>query len=97
MTGFQTCALPIWATFQERLGSRDFDAINAGWALPLESDPGPVWHSKHAPAEKETSNHAGLADARVDELIEGLQRENDGRSGERRGGQEWRGARGAAE
>ena len=64
-----------WATYLERILARDFDAMNMAWVPPLESDPEQVWHSKNA-GEK-TSNHYGLADPRVDELIDRGRRELD--------------------
>ena len=65
-----------WATFLEHLLDRDFDAANLAWTLPdPESDPEQIWHSKHA--ETRSSNHAGMVDPIVDELIERGQKELD--------------------
>lgn len=67
-----------WATMLEHLLDRDFDACNLAWTLPTpESDPEQLWHSMNAPQDKRSSNHSGLADELVDELIEAGQRELD--------------------
>ncbi len=67
-----------WATFLEHILNRDFDACNLAWTLPTpESDPEQLWHSMNAVFDKRTSNHAGLDDALVDELIEAGQIELD--------------------
>jgi peptide/nickel transport system substrate-binding protein len=64
-----------WAAFTERLNQRDFDAANLGWIMPLEGDPEQAWHSKWS--VKASSNRSGLADPKVDQLIEALQVELD--------------------
>jgi peptide/nickel transport system substrate-binding protein len=67
-----------WATFLEHILDRDFDACNLAWTLPTpESDPEQIWHSMNAVFDKRSSNHAGLADDLVDELIEAGQKELD--------------------
>ncbi len=69
-----------WATLQERLRNRDFDATSLAWAPPLESDPGMIWHSSGAEVGARGSNYAGVADPEVDALIERGQRELDPRA-----------------
>ena len=60
-----------WATLLERVLDRDFDAVNMAWTLPTpESDPWQIWHGDEAAFDKRTSNHAGLNDPEVNELIE---------------------------
>ena len=63
------------AAIQERSKSRDFDSYSLAWALPTESDPEQVWHSKNAAAG--SSNTTGLQDPEVDRLIALGQRELD--------------------
>ena len=65
-----------WASFMERLDSRDFDSANLAWITPVESDPEQIWHSKWADVER-SSNRGGFKDAEVDRLIEALQVELD--------------------
>ena len=66
-----------WPTFQERVLNRDFDSFNKAWSVPFEGDPEQYWHSKWAAKELRSSNNSGLADPRVDALIEAGQREVD--------------------
>ncbi|MFT7465389.1 MAG: peptide/nickel transport system substrate-binding protein [Pseudohongiellaceae bacterium] len=67
-----------WATFLEKILDRDFDACNLAWTLPTpESDPEQLWHGKNAVQELRSSNHAGLDDELVNELIEAGQIELD--------------------
>ncbi len=66
-----------WATFLEKLKSRQFDMSNLAWVPPLESDPEQLWHSKWGAYDKESSNNSGVMDPKVDELIERGQRELD--------------------
>ena len=65
------------AALQERAKARDFDAFALAWALPSESDPEQVWHSKNGAPGVRSSNMTGLQDAEVDRLIEAGQRELD--------------------
>ncbi len=57
-----------FGTARERAAKREFDAYLTGYALPTESDPEAVFHSRTASGP--TQNFAGLADAEVDRLIE---------------------------
>ena len=53
----------------ERIKEREYDACNLAWVPELESDPEQLWHSSLAPTGMRSSNHPGVADARVDELL----------------------------
>ena len=66
-----------WATFLEKIKSRQFDAANLAWVPPLESDPEQLWHSKWGKYEARGSNNSGVMDPHVDRLIEAGQRELD--------------------
>ncbi len=66
-----------WATFLDRLLDREYDAAHLGWAMPLESDPEQLWHSRWGQPERRSSNHPGVMDPHVDELIERGQKELD--------------------
>jgi ABC-type dipeptide/oligopeptide/nickel transport system permease component len=65
-----------WATYMERLNARDFDAGIGSWAVDVtENDPVQLWHSQSA--GRGGSNHAGVIDPHVDELIARGARELD--------------------
>ncbi len=66
-----------WATFLEKLKSRQFDACNLAWVPELESDPEQLWHSKWGAYEMRGSNNSGVMDPVLDELIRRGQRELD--------------------
>jgi len=66
-----------WATFLERVLDREFDAINLAWVPPLESDPEQLWDSKSGARGVRSSNHSGVVDPKVDEIIHRGQRELD--------------------
>ncbi|MDA1267309.1 MAG: ABC transporter substrate-binding protein, partial [Planctomycetota bacterium] len=66
-----------WATFLEKLKTRQFDLANLAWVPELESDPEQLWHSKWGEYDKESSNNSGVMDPKVDELIARGQRELD--------------------
>ncbi len=67
-----------WATFLEKILSRDFDACNLAWVITdVESDPYQIWHGNEAEFNRRTSNHAGLKDAVVDSLIDNIRIELD--------------------
>lgn len=61
-----------WASFIDKVKSRDFDVVNLGWAMSLESDPFQIWHGSQAGADKRGSNHVSFSDPEADELIEML-------------------------
>ncbi len=65
-----------WASYIDRVYSRDFDAAGLSWSVVVpEADPQQLWHSSGAPVGVRGSNHAGVADPHVDELIARGQRE----------------------
>ena len=65
-----------WATYRARMDARDFDGGMAGWAVDVtENDPIQLWHS--SAAGPGGSNHAGVIDAHVDDLIARGDRELD--------------------
>jgi peptide/nickel transport system substrate-binding protein len=66
-----------WATFLEKLKSRQFDAANLAWVPTLESDPEQLWASKWGKYDVRGSNNSGVMDAELDELISQGQRELD--------------------
>ncbi len=61
-----------WASFIDKVKSKDFDAVNLGWASPIESDPFQIWHGSQAGADKRGSNHVSFNNAEADALIEQL-------------------------
>ena len=63
-----------WATFQERLHNRKFDACMLAWLTGLATDPYQLWHSSQA---EKGSNYPGLKLPEVDRLIEEARREFD--------------------
>lgn len=58
-----------WATFLERINKRDYDGCNLAWLPGLEDDPEQLWHSKWGAEGVEGSNHSGVMDPYIDELI----------------------------
>ena len=66
-----------WATFLEKMKTRQFDAVNLAWVPELESDPEQLWHSKWGEYDARGSNNAGVMDAQVDAMIATGQRELD--------------------
>jgi peptide/nickel transport system substrate-binding protein len=63
-----------WATFQERLNNRKFDACMLAWYTTPLPDPYQLWHSTQADSG---SNYPGLALEETDALIENIRREFD--------------------
>lgn len=63
------------AALVDALRKREFDCVALALALPFESDPEQLWHSKWATSS--SANRSGLRDERVDRLIESIQRETD--------------------
>ena len=53
-------------SLRERLRSRDFEAVLAGWAAGLAIDPSPVWHS----GEPSEFNFVGYDNPRVNSVID---------------------------
>ncbi len=66
-----------WATFLEKMKTRQFDGCNLAWVPPLESDPEQVWHSKWGAYDARGSNNAGVQDPKIDAFIAAGQRELD--------------------
>jgi peptide/nickel transport system substrate-binding protein len=66
-----------WATFLDRLKSRDFDGCNLAWVSPLESDPEQLWHSKWGRPDARGSNNSGVMEPVLDKMIRAIQREID--------------------
>jgi ABC-type transport system substrate-binding protein len=66
-----------WATFLEKMKTRQFDGCNLAWVPSLESDPEQLWHSKWGEFDARGSNNAGVMDPKIDELIAAGQRELD--------------------
>ncbi len=58
-----------WATFIEKMRTREFDAVNLAWVPELESDPEQLWHSRWGAFEARSSNNAGVTDPVLDEMI----------------------------
>ena len=63
-----------WATFQERLINRNFDACMLAWLTPIAQDPYQLWHSTQA---EKGSNYPGLKVDEVDEILETARAELD--------------------
>ena len=60
-----------WSVYLQRLESRNYEACNLSWTMPLDPDPFQVWHSSQAELPG-SSNHVGFANAEADRLIEQL-------------------------
>jgi len=65
-----------WATFSERLDSRNFDAAPLAWSNPgvIDADPYQIWHSSQA---EKGSNFVGFSNPEVDKIIEQARLEFD--------------------
>jgi len=63
-----------WATFEQQVDDRKFDAVAMAWSLPVEGDPYQLWHSSQA---EKGSNYVGFINAEADEIIEKGRREFD--------------------
>lgn len=63
-----------WATFEQQVQDRKFDAVAMGWSLDVEGDPFQLWHSSQA---EKGSNYVGFVNAEADEIIEKGRREFD--------------------
>jgi len=61
-----------WASFIDKIRSKDFDICTLRWATPIESDPYQIWHSSGAGKESRGSNHVSFNNPLGDELIEQL-------------------------
>jgi peptide/nickel transport system substrate-binding protein len=58
-----------WASFLERVMSRNFDVVVMSWAMELESDPYQLFHGSQADPDLRRSNPVGFKNALADELI----------------------------
>jgi peptide/nickel transport system substrate-binding protein len=61
-----------WASFIDKIRSKDFDICTLSWATPVESDPFQIWHSSGAGRGSRGSNHVSFNSPLGDELIEML-------------------------
>ena len=61
-----------WATYQQRLKKRDFDAYSGSWSLDYEYDPHGLWHSSTADIP-ESSNFISFRDPQMDALIDAFE------------------------
>ncbi len=56
-----------WATFQQRVHDRNFDACMLAWLMPIMPDPYQLWHSSQA---EDGSNYPGFKNAEADKIME---------------------------
>ncbi|MFC1735984.1 peptide-binding protein [Candidatus Hydrogenedentota bacterium] len=63
-----------WATFEQKVTDRDYDATTMRWKLVPEADPYQIWHSSQA---EKGSNFVGFVNAEADDIIERSRREFD--------------------
>jgi len=63
-----------WATFEQQVHERKFDATTMSWGMPIEGDPYQTWHSSQA---AKGSNYVGFVNAEADKIIEEGRREFD--------------------
>jgi peptide/nickel transport system substrate-binding protein len=63
-----------WATFEQQVQDRKFDAVAMAWSMEIEGDPYQLWHSSQA---EKGSNFVGFVNAEADEMIEKGRREFD--------------------
>jgi peptide/nickel transport system substrate-binding protein len=64
-----------WATFLERVDTRNFDAVRLGWSgPPIEGDPYQVWHSSQA---EKGSNFVGFKNVEADRIMDQARLEFD--------------------
>ena len=61
-----------WASFIDKVKSKQCDVITLSWAMAVENDPFQIWHSSEAAREKRGSNTISFRNAQADELIEML-------------------------
>jgi len=63
-----------WATFEQQVQDRKFDATTMSWSMEIEGDPYQLWHSSQA---EKGSNYVGFVNAEADKIIEEGRREFD--------------------
>jgi peptide/nickel transport system substrate-binding protein len=76
--GIEMSIRPLeWATYSERLDSRNFDAAPLAWSNPsvVDADPYQIWHSSQR--EGKGSNYVGFANEEADKLMEQARLEFD--------------------
>ncbi len=56
-----------WATFQQRVHDRNFDACMLAWLLPIMPDPYQLWHSSQA---ESGSNYPGFINEEADKIMD---------------------------
>ncbi|MEZ6067553.1 MAG: ABC transporter substrate-binding protein [Planctomycetaceae bacterium] len=66
-----------FASFIEKVKSKEYDACTLGWSQSLESDPQQIWHSSEGGLASRGSNHVSYANPEVDRLIEMMRLELD--------------------
>lgn len=59
-----------WASFLDKIKSKDYDVVSLSWVQGPESDPFQIWHSSEAGPGKRSSNHVSFMNAEADRLIE---------------------------
>lgn len=59
-----------WASFVDKLQSKECDALMLRWTMPPESDPFQIWHSSEGAREKRGSNFISFRNQQADDLIE---------------------------
>ena len=61
-----------WASFLDKIMSKEFDVTSLSWVSDFESDPYQLWHSSGAGKGKRSSNHVSFDNAEADALIEAI-------------------------
>jgi peptide/nickel transport system substrate-binding protein len=56
-----------WATFQQRVHERNFDACMLAWLMPIMPDPYQLWHSSQA---ENGSNYPGFKNEEADQIMD---------------------------
>lgn len=59
-----------WASFVDKLRSKESDAVMLRWTMDPEGDPYQIWHSSEAAREKRGSNVVSFKSQLADDLIE---------------------------
>jgi peptide/nickel transport system substrate-binding protein len=56
-----------WATFLQKVKSRDYQAATMGWSLSIDPDPYMIWHSSQV---KDGLNYVNFKNKEADQLME---------------------------
>jgi peptide/nickel transport system substrate-binding protein len=56
-----------WATFEQQVQDRKFDATTMAWSMEIEGDPYQLWHSSQA---EKGSNYVGFVNDEADKIID---------------------------